>query len=157
MSAFDPSQFLDITTTETNSKRPPLPAENPASPDGLYTAVIGEVKATSGEKDGKAWVSMVIPLKVEVPQQVQDQLGIKGVDSITLTDRAFLDLTAQGTIDNSPGKNRRQRVYRDATGTNTPGEPFSWRMLTGRPVKLKLAHRIYEGEIQEDIATISKL
>ena len=150
-SAFDPSVFLDAQTTEVNEKRPNLPTENPENANGLYLAVIGEIKADTGmigkgDRAGQPWVSMIIPLKIQVPANVQ-ALGIP--PEITLTDRAFLDLTPQGGVDNSKGKNRAQRNYRDATGTNVPGEPFAWRMLTGRTVMVKVAHELYEGNLQE--------
>ena len=70
------------------------------------------------------------------------------------SDLVFLDLTPQGTLDNSKGKNRQQRVYREATGMNKPGEPFSWSMLQGRTVKVKLTHELYNGEIVERISNI---
>ena len=155
-SAFDPSVFLDAQQTEVNEKRPPIPADNPDAADGLYVAVIGEIKADSGtigkgDRTGQPWVSMVIPLRIQVPSQVQ-ALGLP--PELTLTDRAFLDLTPQGGIDNAKGKNRQQRAYRDATDTNKPGEPFAWRMLQGRTVKVKVAHEMYEGAIQEKVSAI---
>lgn len=155
-SAFDPNVFLDAQQTEVNEKRPPLPTENPDDPNGLYTAVIGEIKTDAGtigkgEKIGQPWVSMVIPLRIQVPGVIQ-ALGLP--EELTITDRAFLDLTPQGGIDNAKGKNRQQRAYRDATGTNVPGEAFAWRMLTGRVVKVKIAHELYQESLQEKIAAI---
>ena len=155
-SVFDPSVFLDAQQNETNEKRPPIPTENPADPNGLYTAVIGEIKTDSGtigkgERIGQPWVSMVIPLRLQVPSAVQ-ALGLP--PELTLTDRAFLDLTPQGSLDNSKGKNRSQRLYREATGMNKPGEAFAWRMLQGRTVKVKVNHELYEGNIQERVGSI---
>jgi hypothetical protein len=155
-SAFDPNVFLDAQQTEVNEKRPPVPTENPDDPNGLYTAVIGEIKTDAGtigkgEKLGQPWVSMVIPLKLQIPAVIQ-ALGLPA--EMTITDRAFLDLTPQGGIDNAKGKNRQQRAYRDATGTNVPGEAFAWRMLTGRVVKVKIAHELYNEVLQEKIAAI---
>lgn len=157
-SAFDPQTFLDAQTTEVNTKRPPIPTENPEDSNGLYTALIGEIKTDAGtigkgERIGQPWVSMLIPLKLQIPSSIQAQ-GIP--QEITLTDRAFLDLTASGAIDNSPGKNRRQKDYREATDLNKPGEPFAWRMLSGRVVKVKVSHELYEGEIVERISQILK-
>lgn len=151
MSQFDPSVFLDATTTEVNEKRPPIPTENPDDANGLYTAVIGEIKTDSGvigkgDNTGKPWVSMIIPLRIQVPAAIQ-ALGLPA--ELTLTDRAFLDLTPQGGLDNSKGKNRRQKDYRDATGTNVAGQAFAWRMLQGKVVKVKVTHEMYEGNIQE--------
>lgn len=156
MSQFDPNVFLDAQVTEINEKRPPLPIENPEDENGLYLAVIGEIKADSGtigkgDRAGQPWVSMVIPLKIQVPPAVQG-LGIP--PELTITDRAFLDLTPSGSLDNGKGKNRQQRVYRDATGTNVPGEAFAWRMLQSRTVKVKIAHEMYEGNLQEKIAQV---
>ncbi len=155
-SSFDPNVFLDAQTTEVNEKRPPLDAENPDADDQLYAAVIGEIKTSSGviekgERAGQPWVSMLIPLRIQVGPK-QQALGMP--PELTLTDRAFLDLTPQGGLDNSKGKNRQQRVYRDATGMNNPGEPFAWRMLTGRMVKVKINHELYEGAIQERIGGV---
>lgn len=147
MSAFDPNSFLDTTVTDANVKRPPIA-------EGDYSAMIGEIKMASGEKDGRTWLQALVPLTIDVPPDQQPTLG---TDKITLTDRVFIDLTDQGLIDNSVGKNRGQRQYRDATDTNKPGEPFSWRMLQGRQVKVKVKHEMYEGEIQERLKGVAKV
>lgn len=155
-SVFDPNSFLDAQINEVNEKRPPIPTENPDSEDGLYIALIGEIKTDTGtigkgDRVGQSWVSMIVPLKLQFGPITQS-LGLPA--EFQLTDRAFLDLTPQGGLDNSKGKNRQQRAYREATGLNRPGEPFAWRMLTGRVVKVKLAHELYEGNIQERITQI---
>ncbi len=155
-SAFDPNAFLDAQITEANEKRPPLPTENPEDTNGYFTAVIGEITTANGvigkgDRTGQPWVSMVIPLKIQVPSSIQ-ALGIP--PELTITDRAFLDLTASGGLDNGKGKNRAQKNYRDATGLNVEGQPFAWRMLTGRVVKVKIAHEMYNEAIQERIAAI---
>ena len=155
-SAFDPNTFLDAQQTEVNEKRPPLPTENPDSENGLYTAVIGEIKTDAGtigkgDRTGQPWVSMLIPLRIQVPAAVQ---GLGLPPELVITDRAFLDLTPQGGIDNGKGKNRAQKAYRDATGMNNPGEPFAWRMLTGKIVQVKIEHELYNDAIQERIKQI---
>jgi len=156
ISGFDPQKFLDAQQTEVNEKRPLIPAENPDDPEGHYLAVIGEIKTDTGiigkgDRAGQPWVSMVIPLKLQFPSVVQ-ALGLPA--EFQLTDRVFLDLTPQGGMDNSKGKNRGQKNYRDATRMNNPGEPFAWRMLQGRPVKVKLAHEMYEGNIVEKVVLV---
>ncbi len=97
-SSFDPNVFLHAQTTESNEKRPPLPAENPGAEDALYTAVIGEIKTATGtiekgDRAGQPWVSMLVPLRIQVPPEVQ-AIGLS--PELTLTDRVFLDLTPQG-------------------------------------------------------------
>jgi len=57
-------------------------------------------------------------------------------------------------VDNSKGKNNAQRIYREATGLNKPGEAFSWASMQGRPVKVKLAHEMYQGNIVEKVAGV---
>lgn len=155
-SQFDPNKFLDAQQTEVNEKRPPLPTENPDSADGLYMAVIGEISTDSGtiskgEKTGQPWLSMIVPLRFQIPASLQ-ATGLP--PELTFTDRAFLDLTPSGSIDNSKGKNRAQRAYREATGTNKPGEAFAWRMLQGKVVKVRITHELYNEQIQERIAAI---
>lgn len=162
-SQFDPNLFLDATVTEVNTKRPPLPENNPASPDGLYTAVIGEVKMASGtigkgERVGQPWLQAIVPLQIEVPQQVQEQLGIKlDKGTITLTDRPMLDLTPQGTLDNSIGRNRAQKAYREALDMNKAGDVWSWRKAGGQVLKVRIKHDMYEGEIQERIGGLFRM
>lgn len=158
-SVFDPAAFLSATTTEVNERRPNIPADNPESPDGCYSAMIGEIKPENlksgtigkGDKTGQPWLQIPVPLKLQLPPAVQ-ALGLPG--EFQLTDGVFVDLTPQGGMDNAKGKNRQQKAYRDATGTNNPGEPFSWMMLTGKWVKVKLAHEIYNGNIVEKVAAI---
>lgn len=155
-SVFDPNLFLDAQQTEVNEKRPPLPTENPEAEDACYTAVIGEIKADSGtigkgERIGQPWISMVVPLRIQVPASVQ---GLGLPPELTISDRVFLDLTPQGSIDNGKGKNRQQRAYREACDMNKPGEPFAWRMLQGKVVKVKIAHEMYNDAIQERIAAV---
>lgn len=155
-SVFDPATFLDAPQTEVNERRPPLPTENPDDPNGLYLAVIGEITSQSGtigkgDRTGQPWVSMVIPLKIQVPAALREQ-GLP--PELQITDRAFLDLTEQGSIDNSKGKNRQQKAYRDATGMNKAGETFAWRMLSGKMVKVKVTHELYNEQVQERISAV---
>ena len=155
-SAFNPEQFLDAQVNEANEKRPPLPTENPDNSNGLYMAVIGEIKTDSGtigkgDRVGQPWISMLIPLRIQVPPAVQ---GLGLPPELTITDRAFLDLTPQGGLDNSKGKNRRQKDYRDATGTNVAGVPWSWRQLQGKMVAVKINHELYNDQIQERVGAV---
>lgn len=157
-SVFDPSAFLDAQQTEINEKRPLLPTENPDDENGLYTAIIGEIETASGvigkgDRTGQPWISMVVPLKLQIPPVLQS-LGLP--PELTFTDRAFLELTPQGGIDNGKGKNRQQKAYRDATDNNVAGQPFAWRMLVGKVVKVKLNHELYNDEIRERIGQVLK-
>lgn len=160
MSAFDPEQFLDAAQTEVNERRIVLPVENPSSSDGLYTAIIGEVKTESGtigkgERVGEPWMSVVVPLKLELSPQVQELVKY---NTFTLTDRVFIDLTPGGKgIDNAPGKNRGQKMYREAVDKNKPGDTFKWKTdVPGKVVKVKITHEMYNGFPQEKVSQILK-
>lgn len=160
VSQFDPQSFLDAQQTEVNVKRPPLPVENPTSEDSYYIGVIGEVKMDTGtigkgDRTGQPWLAAIVPIDVEVPQQVQDGLGLRlDKGTIRLTEYVMLDLTPQNTIDNSVGRNRRQRIYREALDMNKPGEPFSWRKAQGQVVKVKIEHEMYNGEAVDKIGNV---
>jgi hypothetical protein len=141
MSMFNPETFLDATLDTPTEKRPPLPA-------GEYVAVIGEVaaRAWQGKKDPtKSGIAWDIPLSIEIPADVQAALKLT-VSNLTMNDSIMLDLTESGTIDNSPGRNRKLRMYRDAVDMNKPGDVFSARKLTGKIVRVKVSHDLYEGQ-----------
>lgn len=160
-SQFDPNLLLSAQTTEANEKRDPLPAENPADPSGFYVATIAKVTPKSGtiskgDRTGQPWAAVNVQLKIDVPQQLQDAMGMP--EAITLTDSCFLDLTPQGSIDNTKGKNRRQRQYREALGMNVAGETWSWERAVGRPLKVKVNHKVSEttGDILEEPGLLMK-
>lgn len=151
MSMFDPSTFLDATLDTPTEKRPPLPV-------GDYTAIVGEVKARAwqGKKDpSKSGIAWDIPLALEIPAEVQQDLGLNQ-SNLTITDSIMLDLTDGGTLDNTPGKNRRLRMYREAVDMNKAGDVFSARKMQGCVVKVKLSHEMYEDSIIERVGGVVK-
>lgn len=154
-SLFDPASFLSQETTEAATKRPPIPA-------GDYTAVVKEVKPRQWtSKDGsKSGLAFDIPLTLELPGDVQTACGLDKPE-LTLTDSIFVDLTESGLMDWATGKNRGLRYYREATGQNVAGQPWSPMKLVGQPLKVKIGHRIIDqgpaaGEITEEIKGIAK-
>lgn len=152
MSNFDPNAFLDATTTEANTKRPPLPA-------GMdFVGTIGEPKSRQwqGKADPtKSGFAIDLPIEVDLTQYPDIQKAI-GADKVTLTDSLMLDTTPSGGIDNSPGKNGKLRRYREALGMNTPGEAFSFRMMQGRLIRVKIKHDVYEGETYDKVDSVAK-
>ena len=141
MSAFDVDSFLDAQTTQASEKRPPLPAGSE------YTATIGEPVGRSGEKDGKPWAAIDFPMVLDLPDG----------GSLTMKYGAFLDVTDSNEIDWSAGRNSGLRRLREATGLNDKGRLFSIRALQGRQVKVKIKHRLYEGEIYDEIGAVAKV
>ena len=151
MSAFDPQTYLDSQISEPTVKRPPLPA-------GDYVGIIEDVKSRTwtGKNDPtKSGIAFDIPMVIQLPAEVQQQLGIEAT-TLKFTDSIMLDLTESGTIDNGVGKNRRLRTYREACDMNKPGDVFSPRKMVGKLVTVKIKHDLWEGEIVEKIAGVAK-
>lgn len=151
-SAFDPQTFLDAQITGEFTKRPPLPV-------GDYTATIGEVTARTwqGKQDPtKSGIAYDIQLVLEVPADVQQALGVS-ISTLNLKDSIMLDLTANGTIDMGVGKNGGLRRYREALDMNKPGVPFSAREMTGKILRVKVKHDLWEDNILEKVAGVAKL
>lgn len=149
-SAFDPQILLSATTEQVLERRAPLPV-------GDYTATIGEltVREWSSRDGAKKGVALDVPLVVEVPAEVQVELGLN--PTLTFKDSIMLDLTETGGIDYSKGKNGRLRLYRDALDMNKAGEPFSPMLMMGRLIKVKVGHEDYEGWPRERIGSVSQV
>lgn len=150
-SVFDPQSFLDAQLTEPTEKRPPLPV-------GDYRAVVGEVSARqwTGKADPtKTGIAWDIPLTLEIPTEVQSAMGVT-ISTLNVTDSIMLDLTAQGTIDNGVGKNRRLRSYREACNMNKPGDVFSAKKMQGQIILVKIKHDMWEDNILEKVAGVAK-
>lgn len=147
-SMFDPAIFLDATITEPSIKRPPLPA------GAVFTATIGDVKPRTwqGKEDKtKSGVVVDVPLKIDC-----STIGGGMPPEITLTDGIMLDINDAGAIDNAPGKNAKLRRYRESLDMNKSGDVFSFRMMTGRMIKVKIKHRMYEGETYDEVDSVAK-
>lgn len=143
MSIFDPNALLDATLDTPTEKRPPLPV-------GDYLAIIGEVTAAqwTSKDSTKSGVKWNVPLKIQIPAETKEALGL-AVDEITLTDGIMLDLTPNGALDNSLGKNSRLRMYREALDMNKPGDVFGARKMTGQLILVNIKHEDYMGQIME--------
>lgn len=151
MTAFDPQAYLDAQITEPTVKRPPLPV-------GDYMAIIEDVKSRTwqGKADPtKSGIAFDIPLVLEIPADVQTQLGLT-TSTLKFTDSVMVDLTEGGMIDNGVGKNRRLRTYREACDMNKAGDIFSPRKMIGQTILVKIKHDLWEGEIVEKIAGVAK-
>lgn len=153
-SVFDSQTFLDATTTEANSRRPPLPAGRD------FIGIIGDLKEprqVQGKKDPtQTYTFLELPIKIDLTATPDVHTAI-GVDSVVLNHSIRIDLTESGSLDNSPGKNGGLRQLREALGLNVPGQSFSMRMMVGRPVRVKIKHETYEGEIFDRTDGVAKV
>jgi hypothetical protein len=155
-STFDPSQFLDATTTEALVKRPPLPAGQD------FIGVITDIASrawTSKKEDAKVKAGIALDLKIAIDLNgyPDAKAAVGGIDSITMTPSIMLDLKDdQRSIDWGVGKNGSLRRYRDALDMNKPGETFSPRQMVGRQIRVKIKHRPYEGEVYDEVDSVAK-
>lgn len=147
---FSPEQFLDMQVTESNdTKVVPVPV-------GEYMAVVKEVKI-------RPWQSKSDPSKAGIALDLQwsiDDAGVKqllGRDEVNCKQGVMLDLTEAGGLDMGKGKNISLGRLREATGLNTPGQPFSVTMLTGRVAKVKVEHRVDGDTIYAEVKQVAKV
>lgn len=145
---FNPQAFLDATFNDANS------TEIINLDEGEYQAQSGEIEITTwqsrdGSKSG---------LKLLVPWEIMDE-GAKAKtkrNKIVVRQDVMLDITENGTLDMSEGKNTNLGRLRDATGLNQKGAPFNMRMLSGRMAKVKVGLREYEGRRFEEVRGVAK-
>jgi len=154
-SSFDPNQFLDATTTEALTRRPPIPA-------GLVLqGIIADAAArswVSNKPEAKVKSGISIDFKIEIDlTSYPDVLAVVKIPKVTMTPNVMLDMKEDGkSIDWSTGKNGGLRRYREALGMNNPGEAFSIRQMVGRPILVKVKHRTYEGEFYDEVDSVAK-
>jgi len=146
---FSPEQFLDMQTTDSNdTKVIPIPP-------GEYFAVVSEVKV-------RPWQSKADPSKAGIALDIQwalDDQGLRellGRDTVTVKQGVMLDMTEAGGLDMGKGRNVGLGRLREATNMNTPGQPFSFTMLTGRMAKVKVEHRVDGENIYAEIKQVAR-
>ena len=146
---FDPSVFLDQTMTEASStSRTPVPV-------GEYQGITGEVsikQATS--KEGATLTFLEVPIEID-SAEVRKALETDRNPSVRYS--ALLEFNDHGGIDTGKGKNVGLGRIREATGLNKPGEPFSFRQLAGRPLKVAIKHRTDGENIYAEVRAVAPL
>lgn len=147
---FSPDQFLDMQVTDANdTKIVPVPV-------GEYNAVISEVKVVSWQKKDDPSVA---GLKLQITWEL-DSPEVKALlqrDKVTVRQDQMLDLTESGGLDMGKGRNVGLGRLREATGLNTPGQPFSFTMLTGRMAKVSIKHRVDGDTIYSEVKGVAKI
>lgn len=140
---FSPETFFSTAITEANDTR------FPNVPEGEYTAVLDKVEARQHDKDGKT--STIL----DVTWSIDDE-GAKAATGLarpTVRQSIFLDMTPNGGLDMSPGKNVKLGKLREALGMNTPGKPWAPSMLIGSVARVLVRHK----DEYANIAAVSKL
>jgi hypothetical protein len=135
---FDANAFLNATTTQVlDTKRPLLvPAD--------YRAIITKLEGKSdliknGERAGETWAGLKITYELTLdPSQAAAN---QGRTKAQLSELVMLDLTEDGMVDYSAGKNVVLGQRYEACGLNEPGMEKSPNMLMGRAVFVNVGHR----------------
>jgi len=152
---FDVSQLLDSQTDQAATRRPPL------NPSKEYIGILGEAvgRNTQGKKDpSKSYTFIDWDVTVDLTADPEERARI-GQDSVKLRHSVSVDTNETG-IDWSAGKNTGLRLMREALGMNTPGQSFSIRSMSGRPIRIKIKHEEYpegSGEMQDRISAVGKV
>lgn len=147
---FDAAAFLDQTITDASSTSS-LPC-----PKGSYTAIIEKVepRAWANAEKGTSGVSLNVTWNIDDTTAKE----LTGRDKVVVFQSIFLDLNDTGGLDLRKGKNVQIGKLREAVNLNTPGQPFNFNMLVGRPAKVQVAHRIdRSGDIQADVHTVGRI
>lgn len=147
---FSPDQFLDMQVNDANdTKIVPVPV-------GEYIALVSEVRVVSWQKKDDPSVA---GLKLQVTWEL-DSPEVEALlqrDKVTVRQDQMLDLTESGGLDMGKGRNVGLGRLREATGLNTPGQPFSFTMLTGRMAKVSIKHRVDGDTIYSEVRGVAKI
>ncbi len=125
-------------------------------PPGEYIAVVKEVKI-------RPWQSKADPSKAGIALDLQwtlDDAGVKtllGRDEVSVKQGVMLDLSEAGGLDMGKGRNISLGRLREACGLNSPGQPFSVTMLTGRMARVKVEHRVDGENIYAEVKQVAKV
>lgn len=151
---FDPNEFLDQTVDAANDTKLINPPDN-MSGDG-YTILAEDVKCRTWQKRDDPSVS---GLALDILWEIQDE-EVKmfcGREKILCKQGIMLDLTDSGQLDMGKGKNTGLGKLREALDLNTPGQPFSFSMITGRIAKGFVQHRVVGDDVYAEIKRVAKL
>lgn len=146
----DAKALLDLSITGANDTRStPIPI-------GEYTAIIEDVDAAAwqGKKDpSQSGIKLLCKLNI-------DDANVKAFlerEKVVITHDIMLDTTPAGGLDLGKGKNVRLGQLREAVGLNSPSDPFGFRMLVGKVLKVKIDHELYQGQPQAKVAGVAKI
>lgn len=137
---FDEQSFLNTEVSgELDTKRPPIPV-------GEYTAMIDKVDVRAvGEQKDK--IMLDIFWAIDNPTLADE---ISRMNPFTTRQSLFLDVTAQGGLDMSKGKNTDLGHLRDAVGQNVSG-PWRFTDLVGKVAVVNVTHRMYEENLYDEV------
>jgi hypothetical protein len=149
MGTFDPSTFLDVTINEANS------TSSTPVPEGEYTAVAGEpaIREWRSQAKGTSGLALDIPWTID-DSRVKE---ITGRDTNVVKQGLMLDTTESGALATGKGQNVGLGRLREALDLNSPGKPFSFRMIQGQVARVSVKHRVDGDQIFADVKGVARL
>jgi hypothetical protein len=142
---FDTDSLLNSTFSDANA------TTYEPCPEGEYPAAVDTFKPrTFKNRDGEESVVLDIFWLPQLSAEQEQALGRKPKVKQTL----FLDTTPSGGLDMGKGKNIGLGRLREALGQNQPGKPWNFGMLMGGTAVVKVQHRMYEGNIFDEIKEV---
>ena len=147
--SFDAQSFLDASVTGSNdTKVVPVPV-------GEYMGIVDKVLPRQWQsKDG---TQSGIALDVFWLVEDANVKAVLGRDVVTCKQGIMLDLTPEGALDISKGKNIGLGRLREAVGKNNANEAFSFSMLPGAAARISVSHREANDEIYSEVKAVAKL
>lgn len=142
--AFDPDQFAQMPIEGANATEF-IPID-----EGEYPGVIQKYEFRPTEKG-----QLILDITWKVDDQQQQEKT--GRENLTARQSIFLDRLPNGSLDMSQGKNVQLGRLREALGMNTPGQAFTFTMLTGQAARVKVKNRKYEDDIFSEVKGVTRL
>jgi len=128
---FNPENFVNQETdSELSTRMEPIP-------EGEYNSYIESVEAATVGQDEYP----VLRIRHRIDDMDGSIEAATGRQNPSIEQMIFLDLTEQGGLDNSKGKNVQLGRLRDALGQNKAGQPWSPKMMEGQPLVIRVGHQ----------------
>lgn len=148
MSSFDPATFLETSyEDEIDTTIIPIPEDDhPAQVEKLMT------RQFEG-KDGILYTVMDVLWHITAPEVAEHTKNEKPMARQSL----FIDITEQGSIDMSKGKNRQLGLLRKALNQNKAGKAWNPNMLINAPAKVRIKQRVDPDDSEMIYSEVKKV
>lgn len=143
---FDEDAFMSNTSEgEMDTEFVPVPV-------GEYQAVIKKIGTRSGSSEKGDWAVLDVTWGIDDASVTE----VTGMDSPSVRQSIFLDVSDSGGLDLGKGKNINLGRLRQALGQNS-GAAWSPSMLEGQVATVLVDHRLYEGRTFADVKSVSAI
>lgn len=150
MTQFDPATFLSEPVQGGFSTRiTPVP-------EGDFPAIVTKYEARQMPNDKDASKPYTV---VDVTFEIDDARAreVTGMEKPTSRMSVFLDLTSEGKLDRSKGKNVQLGRLLEGLGLNSEDAQFSWNDLPGKPCIVHIDHTPSKKNAEDMFANVTKV